>query len=115
VRAEVEPMGRSEALQLATTTRRSLEPPPRPLSECRRAGRPTHHFGPRSVLTTGRAWGGEPTHGRVVGRDALCLPVVRSRACVDAWAGAASCVSFRDVALVAVWGLWFMLHREQVD
>ena len=58
---------------------------------------------------------GEPTHGRVVGRDALCLPVVRSRACVVAWAGTASGDSFRDVALVAVWGLWFMLHREQVD
>ena len=36
-------------------------------------------------------------------------------ACVDAWAGAASGGSFRDVALVAVWGLWLMMHRELVD
>ena len=59
--------------------------------------------------------GGEPTRGRVVGRAALCLPAVQSRACVDAWAGAASGGSFRDVALVAVWGLRIMMHREQVD
>jgi hypothetical protein len=44
-----------------------------------------------------------------------CVFQVRSRACVDAWADAASFGSFRDVAQVAVWGLRLMLHREQVD
>jgi len=34
---------------------------------------------------------------------------------MDAWAGASSSGSFRDVAQVAVWGLQLMLHREQVD
>ena len=34
---------------------------------------------------------------------------------MDACAGAASGVSFRDVVPVSVWGLRHMLHREQVD
>ena len=38
-RAEAEPMGRSAAPQLVTATRRSPQPPPRPPSERRRAGR----------------------------------------------------------------------------
>jgi hypothetical protein len=41
--AEAEPMERSAASQLATATRRSLQPQSCPLSERRRAGRPTHH------------------------------------------------------------------------
>jgi len=67
------------------------------------------------LIATGLSWGGEPARGRVVGRSTLCLPAVRSRACVNAWAGAASGGSFRDVAQVAVGGLRLMLHRELVD
>jgi len=51
------------------------------------------------LLTAGRDWGGEPTHGRVVGRAGRCLPAVWSWTCVDAWTGAASGGSFRFVAL----------------
>ena len=43
-RAEAELVKRSGAQQLATVTGRRLQPPPRPLSEHRRAGRPTPHF-----------------------------------------------------------------------
>jgi len=39
-RAEAEPMGRSAASQLATVTRRSLQPPSCPPSECRRSDTP---------------------------------------------------------------------------
>ena len=60
----------------------------------------------------GLSWGGEPSRGRVVVRAELCLPAVRSRVCVDAWAGEASGDSFRDVAPVAVWGLRLMLYRD---
>ena len=63
----------------------------------------------------GLSWGGEPSRGRVVVRAELCLPAVRSRVCVDAWAGAASGVSFRDVAPMTVWGLQLMMYRELVD
>jgi len=67
------------------------------------------------LLAAGRDWGGEPACGRVVGRAVRCLPAVRSRVCVDAWAGAASGVSFRDVAPMTVWGLQLMMYRELVD
>ena len=40
---------------------------------------------------------------------------VRSRACVDAWAGAASGGSFRAVAPVAIWGLGLLLREALVD
>jgi len=42
------------------------------------------------------------------------LTSVRCRACVDAWAGAASCGSFRAVAPVAIWGLGLLLHEPLV-
>jgi hypothetical protein len=69
------------------------------------------------VLSCSR-WG-VPGGGECVGvwwvRATLCLPAVLSRACVDAWAGAAYCVSFRAVALVVIWGLALMLHGGRVD
>ena len=34
---------------------------------------------------------------------------------MDAWAGAASHGSVRDVALVVIWGLALMLHGGRVD
>ena len=58
----------------------------------------------------GAQLGGVLSRGHVAGRSAQCLPAVRSRACVDAWDGAASGGSFRDVAPVSVWGLRLMLH-----
>ena len=45
VRVEAEPMERSAVSQLATATRRSLQPPSCPLSERRRAGRPLSNGG----------------------------------------------------------------------
>ena len=42
--------------------------------------------------------------GSMRGWETRCLPPVRRRACVDAWASAASSGSFRTVAPVAVWG-----------
>ena len=64
------------------------------------------------LLEAGRNWGVCRARGRVSGRAAQCLPAVRSRACVDAWAGAASGGSFRAVALVTVWDLGLMLHEQ---
>ena len=52
-RAEAEPMERSAASQLATATRRSLQPPSCPLAERRRARRPTHHSEPLRGSTPG--------------------------------------------------------------
>ena len=43
------------------------------------------------------------------------MTAVRSRAYVDAWAGAASCGSFLSVAPVAVWGLGLLLRESLVD
>ena len=63
----------------------------------------------------GAQLGGVRAHGRVSGRAKLCLPTVRSRACVDAWAGEASGGSFRTVAPVAVWGLGLLLREALVD
>jgi hypothetical protein len=63
----------------------------------------------------GAQLGGVRAHGRVAGRAKLCLPTVRSRACVDAWAGAASCGSFLAVAPVAVWVLGLLLRETLVD
>ena len=40
--------------------------------------------------------------GHVTGRVALCLPTVRSRACVDTWTSAESGGSFQTVVLVTV-------------
>jgi len=53
--------------------------------------------------------------GGCAGRTTPCLPTVRSRACVDAWAGEASGGSFRTVAPVAVWGLGLLLREALVD
>jgi len=63
----------------------------------------------------GAQLGGVWARGSVTGRAALCLPTVRSRACVDVWAGAASGGSFRVVGLVAVWGLGLLLREQLVD
>ena len=63
----------------------------------------------------GSQLGSVRARGRVSGRAARCLPEVRSRACVDAWTGAASCGSFRAVALVAVWGLGLPLRKSLVN
>ena len=52
--------------------------------------------------------------GRVRGWATRCLPVVRCRACVDAWASAASGGSFRAVAQVAVWGTALILRGRRV-
>ena len=43
------------------------------------------------------------------------MPAVRSRAYVDAWAGAASGGSFRPVAQVVISGLGFLLSESLVD
>jgi len=89
------------------------------------------------LLGTGRSWGvpwhpgwvetiGRPArdwsqlgvaraHGRVLRRAALCLPAVRSRACVDAWAGAASGCSFRAVAQMPVCGPGLLLRETLID
>jgi hypothetical protein len=67
-----------------------------------------------SVLGTGRSWGVR-ARGRVAGREALCLPAVRSRVCVDAWAGATSGGSFRAVVLVSIWVLGILLRESLVD
>jgi hypothetical protein len=40
---------------------------------------------------------------------------VQSRACVDAWSGVVSCVSFLTVALVTVWGLGLLVREDLVD
>ena len=55
------------------------------------------------------------SRGRVAGRAALCLPAVRSRACVDAWAGAASGGSFWSAPEVSIWGLGLLLRETLVD
>ena len=53
--------------------------------------------------------------GHVTDRTAQCLSAVRSRACVDSWAGTESGDPFKTVAPVAVcfFGLW--LRGERVD
>ena len=66
------------------------------------------------LLGTGRSWGVR-ARGRVAGREALCLPAVRSRVCVDAWAGATSGGSFRAVVLVSIWVLGILLRESLVD
>jgi hypothetical protein len=43
------------------------------------------------------------------------MTAVRSRTCVDAWAGAASCGSFLTVAQVAICGLGLLLRESLVD
>ncbi len=48
------------------------------------------------------------------GQATRCLPAVRGRACVDAWAGAASGDSFRAVAPVAVWDAAQLLRGGRV-
>jgi hypothetical protein len=67
------------------------------------------------LLGTGRRWGVCRACGRVAGRAAQCLPAVRSRACVDTWAGASSGGSLWAVALVAVWVLGLLLRESLVD
>ncbi len=52
--------------------------------------------------------------GRVGVWSTRCLPNVRGRACVDAWAGAASGGSFRAVASVVVWGMARLLRGGRV-
>jgi len=59
------------------------------------------------------AWG-QFTGGRVGGRATLCLPAMRGRACVDAWAGAASGAYFRAVLSVAIWGAAQLLRGGRV-
>ena len=49
------------------------------------------------------------------GLAARCLGAVRSRACVDAWAGAASGGSFKTVAPVAVCCFGLLLGGARVD
>jgi hypothetical protein len=44
----------------------------------------------------------------------LCLPAVRGRACVGAWAGAEFGGSFGAFALVSVWGLPRLLHGGRI-
>ena len=51
----------------------------------------------------------------VTGREALCLSAVRSRACVDTWASAASGGSFRAVAPVTVWVLGLLIRKKHVN
>jgi hypothetical protein len=48
------------------------------------------------------------------GWSTWCPPTVQGRACVDAWAGAASGGSFRAVARVAVWDMARLLRGGQV-
>jgi len=63
----------------------------------------------------GSQLGGVRARGHLAGRSSQCLPAMRSRACVDAWAGAASGGSFWAVAPVAVWGLGLLLRESLVD
>ena len=63
----------------------------------------------------GSQLGGVRARGSVSGRSALCLRTVRSRTCVDAWAGASSGGSFRAVAPVAVWDLGILVRESLVD
>jgi len=50
----------------------------------------------------------------VAGRVTLCLPAVRGRTYVGAWAGAASGGYFGAFALVAVWGVPRLLHARRI-
>ncbi len=59
--------------------------------------------------------GGVRSRGSMAVRAMRCLPTVRSRVCVDAWAGAASGFSFRAVDQVTVWVLGLLLRGERVD
>ena len=52
--------------------------------------------------------------GRVAGLVTLCLPALRGRTCVGAWAGAASGGYFGAFALVAVWGVPRLLHAGRI-
>ena len=52
--------------------------------------------------------------GHVGGWAMLCLPAVRGRACVGAWAGTASSGSFGAFTLVAVWGLALLMHGGRI-
>jgi hypothetical protein len=72
----------------------------------------------------GVRWSGSPSSdedtraryagGHVGGWATLCLPTVLGRACVGAWAGAASCVSFGAFALVTIWGLPRLMHGGRI-
>ena len=62
----------------------------------------------------GAQLGGVLLRGHVTGLSAQCLPAVRSRACVDAWAGAASGCYFRAVAPVVIWGAAQLLRGGRV-
>ena len=52
--------------------------------------------------------------GHVAGWATLCLPAVRGRTCVGAWAGAESGGYFGAFALVAVWGVPRLLHAGRI-
>jgi hypothetical protein len=69
----------------------------------------------QSCSRRGTPGGGVRARGRTVGRAARCLPAVKSRACVDTWAGTASGGSLRTVAPVAVCNLGLLLYGELVD
>jgi hypothetical protein len=56
----------------------------------------------RVPLAAQRTREGGVRGGRMGDWSTRCLPAVLGRACVDAWAGAVSGDSFRDVAPVAV-------------
>jgi hypothetical protein len=67
------------------------------------------------VCLSGAAPSPAPMSGRCVGGhvgglSALCLPTVRGSVRVDSWAGAASGVSFRAVAPVAISGIRVLLR-----
>jgi hypothetical protein len=65
------------------------------------------------LVSAAGVWG-QFTGGRVGGRTTRCLPAVRGRACVDAWAGAASGGYFRAVAPVVIWGAAQLLRGGRV-
>jgi hypothetical protein len=94
------------------------------LGTCMRAGR--RCLAPR--VGGVRRWSGSATgspssdadtrarcaDGHVGGWATLCRPAVWGRACVGAWAGAASGGSFGAFALVAVWGLPRLMHGGRI-
>ena len=53
--------------------------------------------------------------GHVTGQATQCLSAVLRLACVDAWANALSCDSFKTVAPVAVCCFGLQLRGERVD
>jgi hypothetical protein len=57
---------------------------------------------------------GRCTGGRMGVWSTWCLPAVRGRVCVVAWAGAESGGSFGVFALVAVWGIVRLLHEGRI-